>query len=82
MNVRFVDDQGLGVTRTLAVVDTENRHTRRELKEIINVVFRDYDIPLANIICFVTDNATNMVKLVSMMNEDESKTEKNDDMRL
>ena len=85
LNVRFVDDQGLGITRTLAVVDTESRHTSSELKEIINGVLQDYDIPLANIICCVTDNATNMVKLVSMMNEDlqqneevESETEENE----
>ena len=85
LNVRFVDDQGLGITRTLAVVDTESRHTSSELKEIINGVLQDYDIPLANIICCVMDNATNMVKLVSMMNKDlqqneevESETEENE----
>ena len=86
LNIWFVDDQGLGVTRTLAVVDTKSRHTTsRELKEIIHIVLCDYNIPLANIICCVTDNATNMVKLVSMMNEDlqqneevESETEENE----
>ena len=85
LNVWFVDDQGLGVTRTLAVVDTESRHTTSELKKIINIVLCDYDIPLANIICCVMDNAANMVKLVSMMNEDlqqneedESETEENE----
>ena len=67
LNVRFVDDQGLGVTRTLALVDNEGRHTSGELKKIVNGVLQDYDIPLANIICCVTDNATNMV---SMMKED------------
>ena len=86
MNIWFVDDQGLGVTRTLAVVDTESRHTSSELKKIINVVLHDYDIPQAKIICCFMDNATTMVKLLSMMNkdlqqddEDESETEENYD---
>ena len=41
-----------------------------ELKDIIDKVLKDYEIPLEKVLCCVTDNASNMVKLVTTMNED------------
>ena len=32
-------------------------------------VLDDYEVPLDHVLCCVTDNATNMVKLVTTMNE-------------
>jgi hypothetical protein len=65
----FSKTKKVPITSTLAVVDTQSRHSARELKDIIEKVLEDYKIPLANILCCVTDNASNMVKLVSTMNE-------------
>jgi hypothetical protein len=70
INVRYVSPTTkLPTTRTLAVIDTRSKHTARELKEMIDRVFEEYQIPLNHILCCVTDNASNMVKLVSTMNE-------------
>ena len=70
LNVRYVSKaKKLPSTSTLAVVDTQSRHSARELKDIIETVLDDYEIPLSNILCCVTDNASNMVKLVTTMNE-------------
>ena len=51
------------------MVDTQSRHSARELKDIIETVLDNYEIPLSNILCCITDNASNMVKLVTTMNE-------------
>jgi hypothetical protein len=70
LNVRyFCPMTKLPTTRTLAVIDTKSRHSAKELKEMIDSVLEDYKIPLSHILCCVTDNASNMVKLVSTMNE-------------
>lgn len=70
MNVNYVSPTTeLPTTSTLAVVDTNSRHTARELKEMIVKILNNYSVPLDNILCCITDNATNMVKLVSSMSQ-------------
>ena len=69
VNVRFVKDNQ-AVTRTLAVVDTRSRHTAFELRLILNSVLTDYEISKKNILVAVTDNASNMVKLMADMNKE------------
>jgi hypothetical protein len=70
LNVRYVNKDKLPTTATLKVVDTRSQHTAMELKDIIDKVLKDYEIPLEKVLCCVTDNASNMVKLVTTMNED------------
>lgn len=71
LNVRYVSPTTkLPTTCTLAVVDTRSKHTAKELREIMDTVLSDYEIPLSHILCCVTDNASNMVKLVSSMSRD------------
>ena len=72
----------LPTTCTLAVVDTKSKHTARELREILDTVLSDYDIPLGHILCCVTDNATNMVKLVSSMNNDQESSSKEQEQNI
>jgi hypothetical protein len=70
LNVRYVSPTtNLPTTRTLAVIDTQSKHSASELKDMIKNVLDDYEIPLNHILCCVTDNASNMIKLVSSMNE-------------
>jgi len=70
VNVNYVSPTTeLPTTSTLAVVDTNSRHTARELKEMIVKILNNYSVPLDNILCCITDNATNMVKLVSSMSQ-------------
>ena len=68
VNVRFVTDENKAVTRTLAVVDTKSQHTASELKGILDDVLDDYNIAKSNIVLAVTDNASNMVKLMRDLN--------------
>jgi hypothetical protein len=70
LNVRYVNKDKLPTTATLKVVDTRSQHTAMELKDIIDKVLKDYEIPMEKVLCCVTDNASNMVKLVTTMNED------------
>lgn len=70
LNIRYVNKDKLPTTSTLKVVDTQSQHSAIELKNIIEKVLEDYEIPLEKVLCCVTDNASNMVKLVSTMNED------------
>jgi hypothetical protein len=68
LNVRYINKSTkLPTTSTLAVVDTQSSHSARELKDIISNVLEEYEIPLDHILSCVTDNAANMVKLVSSM---------------
>ena len=71
VNARWVSKEtGEPVTRTLAVLDTLSRHTAKELKEILMKILEEYEIPLDHVLCCVTDNVTNMVKLVKDMNKE------------
>ena len=67
INARFVS-QGKGVTRTLAVIDTESQHSADELREMLVTTLSQYEVPLDRVLAGVTDNAANMVKLMADMN--------------
>ncbi len=70
LNVHYVSkEKKQPTTSTLAVIVSQGRHSASELKEIIENVLGKYEIPLRHILCCVTDNASNMVKLVSNMNQ-------------
>lgn len=68
VNVRYVSN-GYWTTRTLAVLDTESQHTAAELRKLLMKVLDNYEIPLDHILTGVTDNASNMVKLMDEMNK-------------
>lgn len=68
INVRFLNN-GVGQTRTLDVIDTLSRHTAAELKDMLLNTLSKFEISLDKILISVTDNATNMVKLVELCNE-------------
>ena len=68
LNARFTLDNKR-VTRTLEVIDTKSQHRALNIKEMINDTIKLYDVPLENVLLSVTDNATNMVKTVDLLNE-------------
>ncbi len=41
-----------------------------ELRKILQKALDDFGISISNILCFVTDNATNMVKMVRDMGDE------------
>jgi hypothetical protein len=71
VNVRYIDQKtNAPVTKTLSVSDTLSRHTGRELKTILQDILDSFGIPIANVLCCVTDNASNMVKMVKELKQD------------
>ena len=79
LNIRYVNAAGKSITRTLGVVDTLCEHGSKMLKEMIVKVLADYEIPLDHVVCCVTDNASNMITLVELLNEDIQKEHHVDD---
>lgn len=70
VNIRYVDSSNNPVTKTLSVCDTKSQHSSRELKSLLNKVLEDFNIPLSQVLCCVTDNASNMIKIVKDFNQD------------
>ena len=56
-------------TQTLEVLDTRSRHTAKDMRGMILDSLKRFDIPLENVLVSVTDNATNMVKTIELLNE-------------
>lgn len=56
-------------TQTIEVIDTRSRHTAKDIKGMIVDSLKRFDIPLENVLLSVTDNATNMVKSIQLLNE-------------
>jgi len=71
INARFVDDDGTNLTRTLAVKDTKAQHDSTYLKHVIEGVLEEYHMQKQQIVSIVTDNASNMIKTIEKLNEDE-----------
>jgi hypothetical protein len=60
----------LPTKRTLAVIiNTRSKHFARELKNMIDGILEEHQNSFNNAICCVIDNASNMVKLFSTMDE-------------
>jgi len=68
VNVRYIGNNDKPVTRTLSVTDTRSQHTSRELKSLLLNILDDFAIPLDHVLCCVTDNAANMIKVVKDFN--------------
>ena len=56
-------------TQTLDVIDTHSRHTAKDIKSMILDALKRFGILLENVVLSVTDNATNMVKTIELLNE-------------
>jgi hypothetical protein len=70
VNVRYINNSNEAVTRTLCVADTKCQHTSSELKVLLLKILEEFEIPLQNVLCCVTDNAANMIKIVKDFNID------------
>lgn len=70
VNIRLVDNSNTAVTHTLVVKDTNAAHTSFALRKLLSSVLEDFGIPLQNVLCCVSDNASNMVRLVKDLNLD------------
>lgn len=68
VTVRFIDKSDNPVTKTLALVDTKSRHTSRDLKALLMKILDDFNISLSRVVCIVTDNASNNVKMMKDLN--------------
>jgi len=70
VNVRFINKINEVVTLTLSVTDTQCQHTSLELRTLLEKILKDLEIPLNHVLCCVTDNAANMLKVVKDMNKE------------
>lgn len=69
INVRFVAEDHQMVTRTLAVRDTAAHHSSEYLKQLVEEVLLEYGLKKEQVLCIVSDNASNMLRTVSRLNE-------------
>ncbi|KAM3921449.1 uncharacterized protein RB166_010830 [Leptodactylus fuscus] len=69
INVRFVCDKNEIVTKTLAVKDTKAHHTSEFLQVLVEMVLQDYELKKEQVLSVVTDNASDMISTIKLMNE-------------
>ncbi|KAM4028644.1 uncharacterized protein ACNLHF_023936 [Anomaloglossus baeobatrachus] len=69
INVRFVCDKNEIITKTLAVKDTKAHHTSEFLQVLVEKVLQDYELKKEQVLSVVTDNASNMISTIKLMNE-------------
>jgi hypothetical protein len=70
INVQYVDEKSNAVTKTLMVADTKAQHTSSELQLLLNKALKEFNLDWSKVLCCVTDNATNMIKIVKDCNEE------------
>jgi hypothetical protein len=70
VNICFISDNNEAVTKTLMVTDTKSQHTSGQLKTMLYKIMDEFKIQPSHVLCCITDNASNMVKLVKDFNQD------------
>jgi hypothetical protein len=70
VTARYVNSNNEAITTTLSITDTKSQHTSSQLKVLLHNILESYDIPLNHVLCCVTDNASNMIRVVKDLNED------------
>ena len=65
INIRYPDRlTGEPITKTLAVLDTKSRATAKDLEAFLMEALDRFGISTQQLVCCVSDNSANMVKLV------------------
>ena len=80
INARYYSADCKIVTKTLAVKDTKANHDSHYLHNLVENVLSDHNINKSQIICIVTDNASNMIKTIEKLNETEETNEEEDNV--
>jgi hypothetical protein len=70
VTARYVNSNNEAITTTLSITDTKSQHTSSQLKVLLHNILESYDIPLNHVLCCITDNASNMIRVVKDLNED------------
>jgi hypothetical protein len=79
ISARCVNDDNEPTTVTLMVTDIKARHTSQELKIHLDKALSEFSIEWSQVLCCITDNASNMMSLGKESNEDLSQPETKDD---
>lgn len=74
VNVQFIKDEKL-VIRTLGIVELLDVHNGLQLKDEILKILSSFNITVRNIYSFTSDNASNMVKLCELLDNESSEYE-------
>jgi transcription antitermination factor NusG len=82
INARFVDQNNKMVTRTSGVKNIKGHHQSIYLQNLVGENLEDFEIKKDQILCLVTDNASNMLSTTEKMNkvEDEKVTTEGGDL--
>ena len=78
VNVQFSkpSDSGGGIqVRTLAVRDCDGIHSGQHTKDMLVQIMSDFEISHDQIFAIVSDNAANMIKTVSLFNQESGESE-------
>ena len=78
INIQFMNDNMETIIRTLAVKDTEAKHSSEYIKEIVCKVLDTYNLHKDQILAIVTDNASNMISTIEKLNQDKAEPEEGD----
>ena len=70
VTVRFINRSTVPSTKTLALVDTRAQHTSKDLKAMLLKILDEFKIEINQVICIVTDNASNNIRMVKDLNID------------
>ncbi|XP_073841362.1 uncharacterized protein [Musca autumnalis] len=68
INVQYIK-HGKIVVKTLAIKELRSSHTSEYLKTVILDVLKEFDVDIRNILTITTDNGSNMLKTVRILNE-------------
>lgn len=70
VNVQYILNDKIQL-RTLAMFEMKERHTAEYIKKNLLQILKCYDIKLKQIYTITTDNGSNMIKTISLLNEEE-----------
>lgn len=71
INAKFINKDEAIVTKTLTVKYTQAHLDSHHLQKLIEGVLKDFEMKKEQILCIVTDNASNMIKTIQKLNESE-----------
>ena len=64
---------------TLAVRNFSHPHTGERVRELVDEVLREWEIPVSKVVAILTDNGSNMLRAFSTLVQDKESKESNDE---
>ena len=81
ISVQYYDEEHGITIKTLALVDTEANYTSSHLKEILFDTLKQFNISKQQVLACVVDNASNMIRTVQLLNEEEGDEDDDEEIK-